>query len=89
MLLTLSVKLSVNTAKTSDTRRSQVTQTSQGSSYYYSSQGRWNTHLSDVIFLLALFGGLNQQTLGIIAGITILAVTGYIDDRFEEIFTLF
>ena len=40
-----------------------------------------------VIFLLALFGGLNQQTLGIIAGITILAVTGYIDDRFEEKFS--
>jgi UDP-GlcNAc:undecaprenyl-phosphate GlcNAc-1-phosphate transferase len=40
-----------------------------------------------VITLLALFAGLTPQTAGIITGVLILAITGFIDDRFEEKFS--
>ena len=40
-----------------------------------------------VIVLLLLFAGLTLQTIGIITGIITLAVTGFIDDRFEEKFS--
>lgn len=40
-----------------------------------------------VIIILLIFAGLSQQTIGIMTGIIILAVTGFIDDRFEERFS--
>lgn len=40
-----------------------------------------------IIILLILFVGLTFQTIGIIVGVLILAITGFIDDRFEEKFS--